>query len=242
MKRKASSYGGVAKRRRTMRRRMRRGPPRRGRRGRRQNKVVYAKVLRQPVPDKMYTQLNYCETLALNMVGQGSAGRDYQSFRTSIYDPNSAGVGHQPLWRDQMALLYKTYKVHGFRYVLTFMNTNTSQLAMITLQHASTGPEGPAIDIDTIRERRGVRTFSLGSSGDRPKVVKGFLRTGTPWGLTKRETDYDDYFEADMGANPVKQSYLNIYGTTQNTSAIVNMHVKLTFYVELMNRVQISGS
>lgn len=245
MKRKAGSYGGPAKRRRTN--------PRRGRKSRRRYvsrrrpKGIVTKIMREPVPDKMYTRLIYCDTFNLVMTSAGSTGRVSQAFTTSLYDPDYTNFGHQPLWMDQLANMYKKYRVHGIKYILTFQNTNTNQLAQITLQHSTAPPETPisgagAVNINTIRERRGTRTFPLGSANDRPTTRKGYLRTNQPFGLTKKEFMSDEDFDAGMPNDPAKKAFLNIYATTENSACTINMQVKLVYYVEFQERVLVTGS
>lgn len=239
MKRKAGSWSSnQVKKQRTMRRRMRRSKKRPTRRGR---SVVYTKIMRQPVPDKMYTTLKYVDNITLAPTSAGNAGAQSYAFGTSLYDPDQTSFGHQPLWLDQLMPMYTTYRVHGIKYRFTFVNTNTTQMFNVVLQHSAKSPENP-IYMNTIRERRGARAFTVGPYGSRPTTRSGFLRTGTPWGLTKREMIADEDFEGGMGANPTKISYINIYGSTEHSSAIVNVSVQLTYYVELTGRKQVVGS
>lgn len=230
-KRKASYGGGrIAKRtRRTTR------PKKRGRRGKSR---VYTKIMAQPVPDRMLTKLKYSEAFTLSI--PTALQLVNASFRTSLFDPDTAVGGHQQLWRDQMATLYNKYRVLGIGYRFNIVNTNVSQLTFGAVKHAKAANQDT--NFNTLRERRGVKKFTCNSSGGSRVAVSGYMATGTPHGLTKREFRYDEDFEAEMGNNPVKQSFVECYATTMNTSAIVQVIADLVYYVELTSRVTVAGS
>lgn len=198
----------------------------------------YMKIMRQPVPDKMFTKLNYSEVLTMNLAAS-MVLVGYQ-FRTSIFDPDLTGVGHQPMWYDQMNAFYKRYRVHGIKYKFTIVNTNTNQLCTGAVKHSSDGVL--ETNLNTLRERRSARKWIGGPSTVRPTVCKGFMYTGKPHGLSKKDFLADEDFEAAYGSNPVKQSWLEFYATTLNTSAVLNIQCDLVYYVELLDRVSIAGS
>lgn len=226
-RRRDETSGRPAKR---FRRNMRR--KRRQRKGR-----VYNKIMRQPVPDKIMTKLMYSEVLALSLSGL-TVG--YYQFRNSIFDPDVTSTGHQPMWRDQLVNLYNRYRVHGIKYRFTIVNTNTSQLLSGVIKHSSDGVL--ETNLNSLRERRSTRKWVAGPSSTRPTVVKGFMHCGKPHGMTKRDFLADEDFEAAMTANPVKQTYLEFYALTQNTSAAVHVQCDLVFYTELLDRVSVGGS
>lgn len=213
---------------------LRRYPTRLRRQGR---KYLYSKVMKMPVPDRMLTKLRYVEFFDLSPQAAGPPGMVAYSFRNSIFDPNWTGLGHQPLWHDTLLLMYGTYRVLGMKYNLTVMNTNTNQLGNIVTEHANGGPQSAAVGITTIMERRACRTYQLRPSQSAPLRIKGYLYPGKPYGLGKKDFLADIGFEAAMGQNPAKNSHLNIYAVTQNTSAIFNCHMTLDYYVEFTNRI-----
>lgn len=216
---------------------------RRTRRGRRRGRsVVYTKIMKMPVPDRILTKLRYVEMFSLSPTAAGTPGMVSYSFRTSIHDPDYTGLGHQPLWHDTMQTMYGRYRVNGMKYRFTVMNTNTSQLSTLAIEHADGAPQLPAVGFNTILERRSVRTVNLGPSAARPTVVRGYLATGKPWGLTKTDFHADEEFEANFNTNPAKMSHVNIYCVTQNTSAIINIQATIDYYCEFNKRALIGGS
>lgn len=200
---------------------------------------IKAKLMRQPVPDKIITKLKYSEAVSLTLAAASTLG--YYMYRTSLYDPDVTGLGHQPLWRDQLDYMYTKYRVHGIKYKFTIINTNVQQLTAgaVVMQPDSTAET----NLNTIRERNNSRPFILpGYTGGNGRVVKGFMHTGYPHGLSKSDFLADEDFEAAMNANPVKTSILAIYCYTLNNGATINIQVDLTYYVELLGRIPVVGS
>lgn len=65
-------------------------------------------------PKRMVITHKYCEQLRLDTGAMGTLAV-YSWNCNSLYDPNSSGVGHQPLYFDQVAALYDHYVVIGSR-------------------------------------------------------------------------------------------------------------------------------
>lgn len=198
---------------------------------------IYSKVLKMPIPDRMLTKLRYVEFFDLAPQAAGSPGMVSYSFRNSIFDPNFTGLGHQPLWHDTLFLMYANYRVCGMKYRLSVVNSNTNQLGNIMVEHANGGPQSPGVGETTIMERRATRTYSLNAAQAAPVIIKGFLHPAKPYGLTRNDFMADAGFEAAMGANPTKNSHVNFYAVTRNSTAIFNCHVTIDYYVEFTNRI-----
>lgn len=209
-----------------------------GNRKRRGGSGVYTKILRQPVPDKTITRLRYSQLVPISM-GPAYVVSSY-IFQSSIYDPDFSGLGHQPLWRDQIISLYDRYRVHGIKYKFTIVNTNVNQMITGVVKQASI----PALetDLNTMRERNNVQRWTAHAYTSTPIYVTGYMPTGRPWGLTKKDFLADEGFESVMTTNPLKQSYLEIYAATSNTSAKIDVMADLVYYVEFTSRTSVVGS
>lgn len=225
-KRKRTSSMGAMKKRRT------RGLKRR--RGRKSRKsIAYVKFSRMPVPDRYKTILNYSDTVLFNMTAADLV--NIYQFRSSLWDPDLTGAGHKPLWTNEMTGLYTSYRINGFKYRITFKNSNVQQLTWGCIHHMpSTGTIDSAMN--TARERRGSRRFELPSNNAGVKTVKGYVDVAKVWGMTKSEMMYDEGFEASLGSNPTNMAHLVIYLATKNTSATVQAAIDVQFYVELWKR------
>lgn len=219
--------------------------PRRLRRSkRRYASRPYIKLMRQPVPDQILTKLNYSENITMTLQGAalGVLSPAYYRFQTSLYDPDSTGTGHQPLWHDQLAAMYSKYRVHGIKYRFVIKNTSESNMIISgCVRHTSlSSVDG---DYRVLRERRGTQKFHLGSFISMPTVVRGYMAANKPWGLSKKEFMADEDFDANIGANPTKLTYLDIYAWTMSTSNVtLNVIADLTFYCSFDKRAQPSVS
>jgi len=73
-----------------------------------------------PFPNTKIVRHKYVENI--QFPGGSSAGTPatYQYRANSMYDPNYTGVGHQPLFRDQMAAQYNYYTVISSYFKITF--------------------------------------------------------------------------------------------------------------------------
>lgn len=61
------------------------------------------------LPRSCLIKMRYATTLTLDM---NRVTLGYHLLRANgLYDPDTTGVGHQPLYRDQMAALYTNYMV-----------------------------------------------------------------------------------------------------------------------------------
>lgn len=216
--------------------RFRRGRKLRGRRGK--GNGIYTKLLRQPVPDRQLTKLRYCESLNAAIISP--AIFTYYLYRSSLYDPDYTGTGHQPLWRDELVTLYERYRVLGIKYRFTIHNSNTQFLGQGVVRY--TNSTTPETNYMTVRERNNVKRFTLGSWASKPVVIKGYMPVGKPWGMTKKDVMHDEDFEALMGTNPIKTSYIALYLFAQTNSCTFHVQSDLEYYVELSDRKMNTGS
>lgn len=76
---------------------------------RRRTQTAWARVPRNPFPNRAIVKLKYCEGFTMNP-SASIRGRHLISCNR-LYDPNTTGVGHQPLGYDTYASLYDMYHV-----------------------------------------------------------------------------------------------------------------------------------
>lgn len=63
-----------------------------------------------PFPNTKLCRHKYCDTVQLAATTSGAIQR-YQFRANSLYDPDYTGVGHQPMFRDEMVAQYQFYTV-----------------------------------------------------------------------------------------------------------------------------------
>lgn len=122
----------------------------------------------------------------------------FHSFRVnSIYDPDSTGFGHQPYGHDELAKLYKRYRVTGSKITVTAMpGAGNSNFAMgIKQTNSSVIATSPLI----LQEQPGFRyrLFGNGTQTPTPRIT-------SKWSLKKYagRAMMDDIYAADFGVTP----------------------------------------
>lgn len=79
-------------------------------------------------PQKMTMTHKYEEVV--DITSTTGAQQIHRLLANSMYDPNNTGVGHQPLFFDQMAALYNHYHVIGAKLTCTFIPKASAGIAM----------------------------------------------------------------------------------------------------------------
>lgn len=240
---KFRSYSGPpAKRRRMMPQSKTKRPVRRYRRRfRRPYRRMLSTRIGRPIPDKTLTKLMFSQTSIIDCSAHTNPMIGVNVIRAnSIFNPDATGTGHQPLGRDQLAVLYGRYRVHGMRYKIT-LTGSSSKLTMCVLSVGRTST--PETNFNTAIERRGNRVMKVPSGLSHPITYTGFIRPGTPYGLTPSQMKDDEDFAAKIDADPVKVAFACFYGVTYDTVLVkMDYALECTYYVELMDKYRIAGS
>lgn len=211
---------------------------RRGRKGPSGTSVVNKRVVPNVFPNRLFCTMKYAESIQTS--GGGLSYFKQQFNCNSIYDPNSTGTGHQPQYHDVLALVYNRYRVRGYRYDITISNVNTPCKVAIAIINGSSAPVG----IDEIAEQPYSRQYvlnTMANGGGSVKRIKGFVKLSKILG----ENVLDDRDQAIFGNSPtnVVHQVLQFHaldGSTVITSA--NMYVRLTYYVEVFDRLNVTSS
>lgn len=231
-----------------MRKRARYGGPRRGLTSRRRlwrlkrRNQPYTKMIRAPVADRLFVKLKYVEMGTLTCAVADTL-TFWKAFGTGIYDPDKTAFGHQPMWRDQYAGMYNSYRVRGIKYYLEAQNRNANEAGWIgTMETNGTG----SIDssLQTWMERRNTRVKMLGSvnGGSNKQIIKGYMSTAKACGVSPRIVATDDRFAATMGTDPTTMGYLHVAGQSKFGGGVIDMSLRLTYYVELYDPVVVGPS
>ena len=69
-------------------------------------------------PEEYKTHLRYCDVFTLTSSNNAIARQVMRL--NSLQDPDSTGVGHQPMYHDQFQTVYKRYTVLGSKMTVTF--------------------------------------------------------------------------------------------------------------------------
>lgn len=194
-----------------------------------------------PLSARQAMDHKYLTTISLDP-GAGSYG--YYRFRTnSLFDPDHTGVGHQPMYFDQMAALYKEYVVTGAKIIVTlYPQTSLGEaialydvpVLIVSKENDTDNPTDPGTIIEQGTLHQNYRVVK---SDDTPTTV----RLG--WSLRKSEAVTDimnpDWVSTATG-NPSAASYFRVvYGNFAGENvAAIRCLVELRYHAIWFNPIE----
>lgn len=206
---------------------------------------VTVPILRSPVPAREFVRLKYVHDGTYSW--SSAFNVQYLTYQSSLYDPETAVGGHQPLWRDQLATMYTNYRVYGIAWRISFMNPQgASTTPPYRIAIRMTKDSTTETSMNTIEERVGTVSWIVPAWTASVITRKGYLSVAKAYGKSKKEFRADESFEAAIGADPSKMAYLICYaapvtGASPVTSTLY-VRVHLTYYAELFGRQTVSSS
>jgi len=211
------------------------------------NKLFGGFMGKDPVPPKRNYKLNYVQNVVLQAGAAGVLGAQQRFCLNGMYDPDTSGGGHQPYGYDQLAFLYKRYKVNGVMVKITANDPNEDG---VVLACQLTNPSNSTayingFDPSIIEERQQAFVLRVNNTGSQ-KVTKTFYSSIQPLsGLTKIQFAADpDNFTADTSNNPgsVCNMLLALGSEAGSATATLRVTVDITYYCTWYQRVQLASS
>lgn len=196
------------------------------------------RLLRAAIPKRIYAKLKYTD-IGTFSCGSGALALAYQ-YQSSLFDPRASLGGHQPLFFDQYAAMYKSYIVYGIKYKFTFISQFDYGATAYVVYRTDTTTE---TNQETITERNN-RTIVRGLQQTGPFVNKGYVSIASMYGVNKRVVATDDKFKALISANPTNMVYITPYIAQYHPSLAKDtvIQVELTYYCEFLDRMDVSAS
>lgn len=215
---------------------------------RKTKKSATTRTIRQPgliVPDKLVTTMVYSGVVNY---APGLPAEDRSWNMNSIFDPDRSGVGHQPLGRDQLATFYNRYRVLSCKWEVDMIPASAAgAYALVIVPNNENA--GIAGNIDTAIESPYAKykwsqyQHTGASTGANALRLTGSMNLGKLYGVSDATLRSDDRFAAEFGASPAEIASLHvltvdIYGN----NIIYTLGVKLTYTVEVFDRIQLAAS
>lgn len=174
-------------------------------------------------PDRYRCYLRYSE-VGVNF--GGSAFPAAQVYRSSLFDPNLTGVGHQPQYFDQLATVYGRYCVLGMR--VTVEANNNSSTAPVVGVIAFADLDISAQSVESLNEWKYSKKFNLGtSSGLSAKtIVTPFVESAKMQGQPSVETDPNIY--SSVLTTPTDPWYIIIKFAADDLLTTTNVYCSIT--------------
>lgn len=187
-------------------------------------------------PTKLNAKLRYVDTFALNAVAGGLSTQQIRC--NGMYDPDHSGLGHQPMYYDQLLALYDHYTVLRSRIKLTIFNftTEPSRVNIYLNDDATVTPT----DMNSRMEQSSARNIIVSKEGGPVVLYLSWDAYKTFGGSILG----NDNLQGTSGADPVELSLYTI--TAQNTALTsatsVGIQAEIVFDVVFDELKDIQGS
>lgn len=193
------------------------------------------------VPDKALVKFPYI--LSKNMATMGGASRMTSIRLNSLYDPDSSGIGHQPLGTDQWAAFYQRYRVYKVTYDITVCAINETCPAGIVAVRTSKFENG--IDTDWYEQPRTRRKVIGNGAGQNRVNFRGSVNIPHVLGLSALQYKTETPTSATFSDSPNIEAFMLIGVSPFDVNANYTgfqVFAKLTYHAELFNRLELSLS
>ncbi len=187
-------------------------------------------------------QYNYCKQVfaSVDALGDGStvpiAATNFNL--NSIFEPRVGDSTHQPQGRDIMAGIYNDYFVVGCKWTIRIFNraNGTTTRGWV---HVDTDATSDITSYEEALERPDVLVWTVGSNNaaapnsSRHATVSGYTRMVDH--LIGSGGDFEEQFNAGVGADPATTVKLHLQAEDQDGTAIassgLSVETQLTYYV-----------
>lgn len=218
----------------------------RTRRGNARRRIV-ARVPRrllQPFPDTRLVRHKYADTILLPAAGAPGVPVTWSFRANSMYDPDYTGLGHQPMFHDEMAAQYRFYTVMRSWIKVTFPNdANITQNLFLFCDSDFNSPTNFS---NMLEQHRGVLGTKLNPRSG-PVVLKGWF-DAAKWDKTTRQAvlaDIDQKTAAGNNPTLTAQKYFNVVAFPTKLSETLGSQtvvVELTYECQWRDPVDHVGS
>jgi len=201
------------------------------------------KIDRSPFPQHKYVVMPYSDIVTLTTaVGTGYPG--VHTFNpNSCYDPNTTGTGHQPLYYDQLGLVYRTYRVLGFSYKVTFFNHDTNSNYQVgVMMTADTAYDPSSLSMIYTDEKRGaiVKNYSYQTG---KLEMKGYMPINKLFGITKSQLLAERDYSAFFSTNPTMITRFHVMASDVSaTSGAIKAKVEFKYYCRVEDPLIVATS
>lgn len=200
-----------------------------------------------PFKRTMYCKLPYSESLTnMNSGLIGVFGVENVYRLGSIFDPQFAVGGHQPIGRDILAQIYNKYKVYGVMVDLHWTDAGgDGGICGIMINSSSDSTTLQGLSAETAVEKPNVFRGFVNDTGSQQWHFKKYFDLGKIEGLTRGQFKNDiSLYSAQMATDPTLSPFLRLaVANIQQTSGIkVHCDVKLTYHVKFFDPITLAKS
>jgi len=200
-----------------------------------------------PFKRTMYCKLPYSESLTNMTSGLiGVFGTENVYRLGSIFDPQFAVGGHQPIGRDILAQIYNKYKVYGVTVDLHWSDAGgDGGICGIMINSSSDSTTLAGMSAETAVEKPNVFRGFVNDTGNQQFHFKKYFDLGKIEGLTRGQFTNDiQQYCAQMATDPTLTPFLRlaVANIAQTSGVKVHCDVKLTYHVKFYDPVTLAKS
>lgn len=180
-------------------------------------------------PDAIRMTLKYVEEIQFTGVAAPAA----QVWRSSLFDPNLTGVGHQPDFYDQFTAMYNLYCVLGMSAKIECINHASGVGAFIVAAFSDVSTS--ALSVEAMSEGRYAKTVTVAfaTTGGAVRTIKmPYMPAAQIQGQTRIDSDPQNY--SLVSTNPGDQWYLQLKCAATDAVTTINVWTKTTIWYDCM--------
>lgn len=173
-----------------------------------------------------------------------NAGNSYcvhQVFRANdLYDPDYTGTGHQPLYFDELCLVYGRFVVYGVLIEITAALQNASSPCGIAINAKPTVTSQPL----AVTAEKPESKYIMVNGGAKAVKFSRYYDIAKLFGISRDALFSEDAYTGTSSTSPSTQQYIIIASgpPDTNTGLTLNYNVELTYYVKWKQRNNIGSS
>lgn len=203
-------------------------------------------IVGDPLPPQKFCRFNYSAQYSFTTGLAGIYGSEQIMNLNSLFDPDYLTGGHQPLFYDQMAAMYRQYKVHGVlcEWEWTDPSADGIEVAMQVQASSETATITNHV-AGSLQEQPMTVVRHVNNTGNQKVRVKQYFPIWQVEGLSKLQFDADTTaYCAPTNADPSISPLLRFAAASvQGTAgATIQCFLKMTFYAKLYERIIVAQS
>lgn len=191
------------------------------------------------LPERMKTILVYSDFITMS---PGLVPATYHYSCNGIFDPNTTGGGHQPMYFDQLMVLYDHYHVIGSKLTCKFYYNNPTSTSI------------PVIVGTTLDDNATVANLSITdweeeqrSSSSMLTSQRAFASFTKKWSAKKNfggSVLANNDLQGNISANPTEQTYYRFFAqpVDQSTTVSIGVQVRIEYITIFGELRDLSGS
>lgn len=189
------------------------------------------------VADRFITKMKYADRDVLSPVTNGITIAHLYNLN-SIYDPDRTGTGHQPMGRDQLAVLYHRYRVFAVSWRVAFSANGTSGTVVVEPVNSEQTLSGQSI----APTREAPRAICKPTALYTPTTITGRISLPRLNGQTSAEFKGSNRFQALSDASPDELQTLQIGYNSIGSLTSISYDIQLTYHVEWFDPLPVGPS